>query len=156
MSDAGEVLTMRYVDRGELVAQCNVSSLAEVDPGKIPTLAKFQQDIEKALDKNFGQFIQASEAMSSSGHAIYRVVAEGKVSDLPIQWRYYLVADREGRQAVFAYTLESELARQLGDADQELVSSVQFIARPGLTKGQPTPAAAPTPKVGKKSSKRQR
>jgi hypothetical protein len=149
MSDAGEVLTMRYVDRGELVAQCNVSSLADVDEGKIPTLAKFQQDIEKALDKNFGQFIQASESMNSSGHAVYRVVAEGKVSELPIQWRYYLVADGKGRQAVFAYTLESELARQLGDADQELVSSVQFIDRPGATAGQPTPAKTP-PKVGKK------
>ncbi len=154
MSDVGEVVTMRYVDRGELVAQCNVSALADVDPGKHHSLSQFQQDIERSLDKNFGQFVQASESVSSTGHLIYRVVAEGNVSDLPIQWRYYLVADEQGHQAVFAFTLESELAKQLAEADQELVSSLEFTPRSG-GQGQPTPAAArkaPPARVGSRSN----
>ncbi|HVX60662.1 MAG TPA: hypothetical protein VHC19_08670 [Pirellulales bacterium] len=140
MSDLSDVITMRYVDRGEVVAQCNISALADQDPGKRTALGKFQQDIERSLDKDFGQFIQASESVTSNGHVIYRVVAEGTVSELPIQWRYYLVSDDQGRQVVFAYTLEKDLAAQLGDADQELVSSLEFAARP-KNQGQPTPAA---------------
>ena len=155
MDEAGDVLTMRYVDRGELVAQCNVTAPPDADPGKLPTLAAFQREIEKGLDKNFGQFVQASESVNSAGHMIYRVVAEGKVSDLPIQWRYYLVADDQGRQAVFAFTLESELAAQLGDADQELIASLEFAERPGA-KGQPTKAEGAAPKVSRKSSPKRR
>lgn len=154
MNDAGEVLTMRYVDRGELVAQCNVSSPPEADPNKRPTLAAFQREIQTGLEKSFGQFVQASESVSSVGHVIYRVVAEGKVSDLPIQWRYYLVADEQGRQAVYAFTLESELAAQLGDADQELVSTLEFIEQPGKS-GQPTPVGS-APKVSKKTKAKRR
>lgn len=155
MNDAGEVLTMRYVDRGELVAQCNVSAPPDIEPGKQPTLAAFQKEIQNGLDKNFGQFVQASESVNSVGHVIYRVVAEGKVSDLPIQWRYYLVADDQGRQAVFAFTLESELAAQLGDADQELIASLEFADRPGGS-GRPTPVDAAAPKVSRKSAVKRR
>jgi hypothetical protein len=155
MNDAGEVLTLRYVDRGELVAQCSASAPPDADSGKRPTLAAFQTEIQKGLDKDFGQFVQASESVNSVGHVIYRVVAEGKVSDLPIQWRYYLVADDQGRQAVFAFTLESELAQQLGDADQELISTLEFADRPGKS-GRPTPVEAQTPKISRKSSVKRR
>jgi len=155
MNDAGEVLTLRFVDRGELVAQCNVSAPPDIEPGKQPTLAAFQKEIQNGLDKNFGQFVQASESVNSVGHVIYRVVAEGKVSDLPIQWRYYLVTDDQGRQAVFAFTLESELAAQLGDADQELIASLEFADRPGGS-GRPTPVDAAAPKVSRKSAVKRR
>ncbi|HUY92505.1 MAG TPA: hypothetical protein VMV10_27450 [Pirellulales bacterium] len=155
MNDASEVLTMRYVDRGELVAQCNVSAPPDAEPGKSPTLASFQREIQTGLDKSFGQFIQASESVTSAGHVVYRVVAEGKVSELPIQWRYYLVADDQGRQAIYAFTLESELAAQLGDADQELVSTLEFVKRPGGS-GRPTPVDAATPKVSKKVQAKRR
>lgn len=154
MSDLSDVVTMRYVDRGDVVAQCNISSLTDAEPGKRTALAKFQQDIERSLDKSFGQFRQASESVTSNGHVIYRVVAEGTISELPIQWRYYLVSDEQGRQVVFAFTLESELAEQLGDADQELVSSLEFAAR-RQNQGQPTPAAMnPWPtKIGRRPNK---
>lgn len=155
MNDAGEVLTMRYVDRGELVAQCNISAPPDAKADKRPTLASFQREIQNGLDKSFGQFVQASESVSSVGHVIYRVVAEGKVSDLPIQWRYYLVADEQGRQAIYAFTLESELAAQLGDADQQLVSTLEFIEQPGEA-GQPTPVEKAAPKVSKKAKSKRR
>lgn len=153
VSDLGDVVTMRYVDRGEVVAQCNVSTLADFEPGKRPALSKFQQEIERSLDKSFGQFVQASESVSSTGHVIYRVVAEGTVSDLPIQWRYFLVSDDNGRQAVLAFTLESKLAAQLGEADKELVSSLEFTSKP-QSSDRPTPAAArgSATRMGRQSS----
>lgn len=139
MTDAGELLALRYLDRGELVAQCNISSLADVEPGKRPSLADFQHDLERSLGKNFERFIEASEATNSLGHHIYRVIAEGRVSDLAIQWHYYLIADRNGHLAVFAFTVESDLAERLGDADELLAATIEFAPRP--TAHKPTRAA---------------
>lgn len=138
MSDAGDLLALRYVDRGELVAQCNVSALPDVEPGHEPPLAKFQSDLEKSLGENFGRFIEASESGDSAGHYIYRVVVEGRVSELPIQWHYYLVGDRQGRAAVFAFTVEQELAPRLAVHDRALISTLLFADRP--RDASPTPA----------------
>lgn len=137
MSDAGDLLALRYVDRGELVAQCNVSALPDVQPGHEPPLAKFQADLEKSLGDNFGRFLEASESGDSAGHYIYRVVVEGRVSELPIEWHYYLVGDRQGRAAVFAFTVEQELAERLADHDRALISTLTFADR--------APEATPTP-----------
>jgi hypothetical protein len=139
MTDAGDLLALRYLDRGELVAQCNVSSLADVPPSKEPTLADFQHDLERSLGKNFERFIEASEATNSLGHHIYRVIAEGRVSDLPIQWHYFLFADRAGHVAVFAFTVESDLADRLGDADEQLAATIEFA--PSRSAHKPAPTA---------------
>jgi hypothetical protein len=139
MTDAGDMLALRYLHRGELVAQCNVSSLADVEPGKEPSLETFQQDLKRSLGESFGQYVEASESTTSTGHHIYRVIVEGRVSDLPIQWHYFLVADRAGQVAVFAFTVESELVERLGDADEALVSTIEFAPRPAS--GEPTRAA---------------
>jgi hypothetical protein len=117
---------MRLVDRGALIAQCNVSHLAKVDMQQLPTLPKFQEDVQKALGKNFQRFAQATESNTSSGNKIYRVVAEGNASELPIRWIYYLVSNAEGRQVVFAFTVEEALVDRLGDVDQDLVRTLVF------------------------------
>lgn len=141
MTDSGELLALRLVDRGELVAQCNVSALPDVRPENPPSLAKFQQDLRRSLDKNFGNFVEASESVNSAGYRVLRVVVEGQISDLPLRWHYYLVTDQAGHAAVVAFTVEAELVPRLGDADGELVANLQFTP---AEKAPATAAKAPT------------
>lgn len=137
MTDKTDGMAMRLVERGDLLAQCNVSQLPTSEPGKHPSLAKFQEDVQRALGKDFKQFVNASETRNSLGYTMYRVVAEGVVSDLAIQWVYYLVADSHGRQVVFAFTLEQTLTGQLADADLALVETL-IINEPASTAAVPT------------------
>jgi hypothetical protein len=127
VNDEAKLLTLRFVDRGDLLAQCNIAPLEKASPGEHTSLARFQTDIREALGKNFGQFVRATEAKDEQGRTIYRVVANGKVSDLPIEWHYYLVADQEGNQLAFAFTLEEGLVERFGDTDQLLVRGMEFI-----------------------------
>jgi len=156
MSEHDNVLALRLVDRGELIAQCNLTTLPDVEPGKHPTLARFQQDIERTLGKDFGQFIAASQAVNDAGYAVYRVEIEGVVSELPIRWNYYLLADDQGHLAVFVFTVEGELVEQLGDADQAIVSTLRFTFQGEDPTEQPTPAgeksARKPPQPGKRRS----
>ncbi len=128
MQEDGEGAALRMVDRGELLVQCNVRALAKAEPGKHFSLAAFQADIQRSLDKSFGQFLQASESTNSRGYVVHRVVAIGTVAELPIEWHYYLVADPLGHQVVFAFTAESEQVPLLGEVDQSIVDSVELAA----------------------------
>lgn len=134
-----KLLTLRFVDRGDLLAQCNISPLAKAAPGQHVTLERFQADIREALGNNFGQFLRASEGADDQGRTFYSVVANGKVSELPIEWHYYLVADAEGRQVAFAFTLEEGLVERFADTDRLLVGNVELFEPPVET-ARPTPA----------------
>lgn len=142
MGDKPDQMAMRLVDRGELVAQCNVQALAPLKPGTATSLAEFQADIKRSLAKNFGQFVQASEASSSQGYRVYRVVAAGLVSELPIQWIYYLAADAEGRRVVFAFTVEEGLLEQLAGADEQVVATLELLSAADTGTPEPPPAAS--------------
>jgi hypothetical protein len=103
-----------------------VTQLTKTSPGKHVPLERFQEDIAQSLDKHFGQFLRASETTNSLGYRVYRVVAAGTASELPIEWIYYRVADQQGRQVVFAFTVEQELLPILAEADQSIVETLEF------------------------------
>lgn len=136
--DRSDTIALRLVDRGDLVAQCNVTQLPQGSPGKHPTLAAFQSDIQQSLGKDFGQFIAATESVNPLGHVSYRVVAQGVVAELPIEWHYYLVAGADGQMVALVFTVEQDLVVQLADADQAIVSTVEFVPRSDATAAQPS------------------
>lgn len=123
-NDDPKLAIWRLLDRGALVAQCNMSPLS---PKKeLLKLPEFQRDVQESLGKNFGQFVKATTAKNEAGYTVYRVVAQGTVSDLPIEWVYYLLQDDQGRGVSLAFTYEQELASRFAEADQMLVSRLRM------------------------------
>jgi hypothetical protein len=121
-------LVLRMIDRGELVAQCNVTSLAKLPEGKQDNLADFRLDVQHALGQSFVTFGDVGAGTNSRGFQVLHAYAEGKVQDLDITWRYYLVSDKKtGRRMAFAFTLEKDLLDRLGNADQELLDHVALF-----------------------------
>jgi hypothetical protein len=127
-SDEPEMVVLRLVRRGELVAQCNLSALPEQSPEKLTTMEQFQKDIRFALGDRFGQFAEVGEWTDEHGQRVFRVVAVGQVEELPIQWHYYLLANRTGRRVAAAFTVETSLAEQFGDADRQLIDAILLPA----------------------------
>ena len=129
-TQTGDMATLRMADEGKTLVQCRVSTLAQAakNNGQI-TLADFQADIQRALDKSFGQFVQAKQSSNTADYRVYRVVVQGKASDVPIRWIYYLIADKLGRQAVLVFDLKEESLEHFGSADEQLVNSLRFLDR---------------------------
>lgn len=117
---------LRLVDRGELIAQCNVTNLAEVKPGKQVTLEEFQEDVKEALGESFGGFENASQQPGGDNYRVLRVVAGGESSQLPIQWIYYLIANEQGRQVALTFTVEKTHSERLANADRALAETLRF------------------------------
>ena len=137
-ADERDLTVLKLMDQGERIAQCNVSSLQKVDAAKLPTLAEFQEEVRGALGKSFGEFIEAGQSPNELKYRVYRVVVRGSVNDLPIQWHYYLVADAQGNQAAFAFTLDAAALARLNGADKRLVNQLHFADTKVAAK--PTPA----------------
>lgn len=139
-TDDKKLTVFRLVDRGELVAQCNVAALDAAPAGEPFTLAHFQRDIEKSLGEKFGQFVTAKEETDSAGRRVFRVVATGKVSELPIQWVYYLYTTKSGRRLSVAFTMEQSLADRFAHADRQFLSKLEIASLQTAATGTPTPA----------------
>lgn len=137
-----DVSILRLVDRGDLIAQFNISPLPPLESGETFSIVDFQQDIQRALQDRFGEFVTASETKTDTGLHVMRVVTTGMVDNLPIDWVYYHLTGDRGQRVSCVCTSESSLSKQLGAADQALVSSFHFLTSPDR---QPAHAMARRP-----------
>lgn len=142
-SDGADGTRLRFVDNGDLLAQCNISELTPLSAGKQVGLEQFQQDVRRAVGQRFGQFEQASQETDEQGCHVLRVAALGKVEEVVIRWVYYHISNKAGRRAAYVFTMEADLAERFAEADQTLVSSLQFTERKKAQRLDPTATAAP-------------
>lgn len=131
------VAVFRLLEKGSLIAQCNMRRLEPAEAGKHLTEDQFQADIERTLGKNFKQFVQSDKIQTREGLYVLRVVATGgaerktdknEVESIPMQWIYYLVAHPDGRQMAFVFTVEPDRLEILKSRDMSLISSLEFLA----------------------------
>ena len=131
-SDLADAVTLRMSgERGDAMAQCKVSMLPAVGkPEQQTSLAEFQADVQRGLEKSFGQLIESSEMDNQAGYHVLRVALRGKAKEVIIRWVYYLVADKKtGRRAVFVFDLQEDQVERFGHADLQLVNSFRFADR---------------------------
>jgi hypothetical protein len=123
----GDSVVLRLVDRGELIAQCNVSMLPKLNIEQPLTLEMFQKEVQQSLGKHFGLFERAAERQTPGGLRLLHVVATGAVSELPITWHYYLLINQAGQRAAVSFTMENLVADRFGVADQLVLDHFRFL-----------------------------
>ena len=121
-----QVAVLRLLERGRLVAQCNVTPVASAGPGRHTPGDEFQADIRTALGDRLKEF-EETGPVDAGRHYVYRAVAKGETNGIAMHWVYYLVAAPSGRQASFVFAVESDLRKELGDRDLEIVKSLEFL-----------------------------
>lgn len=139
--DERDLVVLRMVERGDLIAQCNVSPVAPRSPERRISLAQYQVEVRHTLGENFGRVLSVGQWTDDAGQLIYRVTVGGEVEGLPIEWRYYLVHHPDGRRLALAFTVEAELAERLGASDRELVDSLVLSPPDQATAAKPEEAA---------------
>ena len=130
ISETGEGTVLRLIDNGDLIAQANISRLADTQSDQQLSLKEFQADIQRALAEGFGQWELAEEQTDKQGRHHAKVVVSGQVKGVPIRWIYHHLTDKQGRRAALLFTLEKDLVPRFGEADVELTQSLQLRRRP--------------------------
>ncbi|MBX9788953.1 MAG: hypothetical protein K2Y37_08545 [Pirellulales bacterium] len=138
ISEQPNMLVLRLLDRGGMLAQCNVSTKTLGKQDAAPALTGFQEEIKKALGNSFGQFVRAGQHGDDPKRQVLWVVAQGQADELPIEWHYFLVANTTGQQVVLAFTLQPDEVEALNKADVALVRGLEFLPPATDTAATPT------------------
>jgi hypothetical protein len=142
----------RLIERGDVLAQCNLHRLPELPPGKRPTLDEFKADVQKSLGESFGKIEEAAGDTTAAGCRRLRVTVSGVISEVPIRWIYFHLADESGRQASCIFTLRQENLQQLADDDLRITGSLAPADRPKRATGSPS-TGSPQPAEPRTSAK---
>ncbi len=129
-SEGRETITLRRVDRSDVVAQCTVTRLPPKSLGRQVPLDQFQKDVIYSLGKSFGQLVSSRQWTNAAGHHCFEVVARGAVEDQPVEWHYYLVAPDSGHRISLAFMIEGSMAPRLNQADRRFVEAIELIPSP--------------------------
>ncbi|MEX0612970.1 MAG: hypothetical protein WD738_21470 [Pirellulales bacterium] len=124
-----ESVTLRRVDRGDLVAQCTLTALPPKSAGRQVTLDQFEKDVTYSLGKSFGELVSSRQWQNTAGNYCYELVARGHVEEVPVEWHYYLVAPESGHRVSIAVTIEKPMVERLANIDRELVESVELFPK---------------------------
>lgn len=118
---------LRYVDRGDLLAQCNIVELPARPADNPLPMEQFKTELTKIIEAEASAKIVDSEVLkTSTGLTALRVVVEGVEEKVPVQWIYYHVEANDGRRLTFVFTLEQEIADRFASADKKLVNETIF------------------------------
>lgn len=133
----GNVGVLRFVERGSLIAQCNISPIGNAPAGKHVSEAQFQKDVQAAIGPSFREIVKAEVVPTKDNRYILRVISAGEanqktsmgVRKVPVNWIYYLIANSDGRQIVLVFTIEQALRERFDDRDINLAIGVDFIPK---------------------------
>ena len=129
--DERDKTLLRMLDKGNLVAQCNIVARPKIDPRTPTTLRRFTEDLVKGLENNSVNVVATEESFNSAGYHELRVILDGKVAtesgELPLRWVYYLLTDKNGYQTVVVFVIEVDQLPQFGDSDEIILDSFRMI-----------------------------
>jgi len=115
------------LERGELVAECNIVEMPKVNVNSLTTLEKFKEDLKQGFGNNFGVFAFEEEAINTAGYTEYRVMIDGNVDEIPYRWVYYLLTDKFGNQAVVVFVIHAGKIELFGDSDARILDSFRMV-----------------------------
>ena len=139
-----ETTTLRRVDRGDVLAQCTITSLPAKSAGRQTTLEEFERDIRYSLRENFGQLVSSRQWTNAFKHHCLEVVVRGTAEEVPVEWHYYLVAPESGNRVCVAVTIDGQMVQRLASADRALVNAIQLVpvaGRVATAAGRPSERA---------------
>jgi hypothetical protein len=119
-------LILRLLDKGEFIAQATVAVWKKAEAGKHATPDEFKKAVNATPGWSATRVLEDAEATAPDGRWSYRVVAEGKMDDLPVVQGFYLLAGTRGDQAAVTVTMKPEKTKTVGTRDKELVNAITF------------------------------
>jgi hypothetical protein len=115
---------LRLLERGELIAQLNITPYHGAKPGDHVSLDELNKMVTEAPGFKVDKVLEKTSVDAAPGFWIGKVSATGEASELPMHQIVYAVAGPRGDQLLLAFTVETEHAAKLAGRDLSLVKTV--------------------------------
>jgi len=127
MAENRELVSLRCVQGGELTAHCNITTLPARSEGRQTNMQQFELDIRELLGEHLQEVAVATQWTTANGHQCLGIIANGRVDEVPMQWRYYLISTEGLPRVTIAVTVERSRLESFADADRQIVDSLKLI-----------------------------
>jgi len=125
---------LKRLERGIVVAQCNLMKGPNAGKGRHQDLKQFRDDLRSALGPRFASFLGEGEVDGDpAGGFRYKVGVQGREGEVGVVWYYYLVASPEGEQLLATFTQAEGRVKSFGDQDLRLIGSLRWRDAPAET-----------------------
>lgn len=141
-----ELMVLRRVRNGALIAQCNLSRAPQQSPGEFSSQDDFLADVEQRIRERGGRIESSNVRQDVNGWRIHHVRAIGSVpatempagesqtipnrllpaggKDRKVLWDYYLCSAKTGEQYSLVFSHLEEDSREFGAAAEEMLQTL--------------------------------
>ncbi len=108
--ETAEMVMLRMMHEGSLVAQCNISPSPSVPAGESTSEQEYLDEVKAALAERKGTVKSSKIHNDINGWRIHHVRALGQANEKILIWDYFLCTAKSGQQSslIFSYTQEDE------------------------------------------------
>src|SRR4029079_4449573 len=108
---------LRLLDRGELIAQLNITPFTPVKAGDHTSLDDLNKLVSESPGFKVDKVLEKTAVDAAPGFWIGKVSAAGEASELPMQMVVYNFTGPRGDQVLLAFSVETEQAEKLAGKD---------------------------------------
>jgi hypothetical protein len=131
--ETSELVMLRMLHDGALLAQCNIASAPLMAAGKFTSEQDYLADVERALKDRAGRIVASNVTPDQNGWRIHHVQAGGEANKKTLIWDYYLCSTKSGEQISLVFSHAEEDNRSFtGVPDQMLQSLTIRSVRPKI------------------------
>ncbi len=128
-----QMMMLRQIRNGSLIAQCNISSGVAVAPGQHTSDADFRSDVLREIGPLQGRIISEATVRDDDRWRVRHIRVQGTVKDVRIFRDYYLCTAGSGDQFSLMFSHTAADAEAFGDEPQKWIRALQLRpVRPAL------------------------
>jgi len=119
-----EMVMLRMMHDGSLVAQCNISPSPAVPPGESTSEQEYLSEVQIALAERKGVVKSSKIHSDINGWRVHHVRALGKANDKTLIWDYFLCTAKSGQQTSLIFSYAEEDEKQVAGSPEQMVGTL--------------------------------
>lgn len=120
-------LIIRFLDRGDFVAQATLTPWQNAGPGKHISPLELEKVVAQGWKME--QVLDRGEVATDSDRWLYRITARGELDGAPVVQSFLVLANADGEQAIVTFTMKPANASRLGTRDVAVVNAIDFAKK---------------------------
>ena len=122
--EPAEMVMLRMVHNGSLVAQCNISPSPAVPAGDSTSEQEYLDEVKAALAERKGLVHSSKIHGDVNGWRIHHVRALGKANEKALIWDYFLCTAKSGQQLSLIFSYAEEDAKLVAGSPEQMLGTL--------------------------------
>ena len=122
--ETSEMVMLRMLREGALVAQCNLATAPLMSAGKFTEESEYLAEVEQAVSGRGGRILSSRIIPDQNGWRMHHIQAAGEANSKALLWDYYLCTAKTGEQISLVFSHADEDQKIFSGVVEQMLSSL--------------------------------